>query len=470
MPQQRSHREFLEILSSKRSDVVITGKYVKALERTGFRFLECGHECHMRPSHVLIGRGCPVCGKLRKGASQRLSLDVFRERLHNVSPYLEILSGAVYSNNRTPVPVRCRACGHEYRINLHDLQHCRGCPNCHKAGTSFFEKFIYYAFVHIFGESGVLSRDRRAIGAELDIYIPEINAAIEPGAWFWHKDQIKNDIRKQSLCRAGGIRLITVYDHFTGKVPPTEDCVVSRYDLSRDLNAGRLVDVTKTVIGKLGLSGDFDADSWKEIRQKARAASGRITTDEFKTRLSGLNNSIEVTGYFNGTNNRTDLRCKVCGYRWKATPSSLYAGSGCPRCAGTLKLTDAEFKERLKQANPDIMALEKYVNSDTKIMMQCRICGYQWHARPYHLTARKMRTGCPQCAGRARWTHEHFVKKVEERHSGIEIIGKLKSLSTPVLVRCGRCGKSWNAYPKNLLKGSGCKSCNSKAAADRRTH
>ena len=67
---RKSHAEFVEELKSRRDDVIIVGPYVKALEKTRFRFLKCGHEWDVTPAHILNGRGCPLCAHSRRGASQ----------------------------------------------------------------------------------------------------------------------------------------------------------------------------------------------------------------------------------------------------------------------------------------------------------------------------------------------------------------------------------------------------------------
>ena len=84
----KSHAEFVKDLKSQRDDVIITGRYAKALEKTKFRFSKCGHECDITPAHVLSGRGCPECGRSQKGASQRLTMEIFLERLHKIDPNL----------------------------------------------------------------------------------------------------------------------------------------------------------------------------------------------------------------------------------------------------------------------------------------------------------------------------------------------------------------------------------------------
>ena len=112
----KSQAEFVKDLKSLRDDVIITGRYVKALEKTKFRFLKCGHECDITPAHVLSGRGCPECGRSQKGASQRLTMEIFLERLHKIDPNLVASEGATYINNHTLMPLQSLICSYSGRI------------------------------------------------------------------------------------------------------------------------------------------------------------------------------------------------------------------------------------------------------------------------------------------------------------------------------------------------------------------
>ena len=112
----KSHSEFVKDLKSQRDDVIITGRYAKALEKTKFRFLKCGHECDITHAHVLSGRGCPECGRSQKGASQRLTMEIFLERLHKIDPNLVASEGATYINNHTLMPLQSLICSYSGRI------------------------------------------------------------------------------------------------------------------------------------------------------------------------------------------------------------------------------------------------------------------------------------------------------------------------------------------------------------------
>ena len=236
---QKTHAEFVEELQSQRDDVVLIGRYVKALEKAKFRCLKCGHEWNVTPAHILSGRGCPACALSRRGASQRLTMELFLERLHEIDPNLVVRKDVEYRNNRTRMPLRCKACGYEYEITPHDVLHSRGCPNCHRACTSFLEQFIYHSFVRVLGESKVLSRDKTAIGAELDIYIPELKAAIEPGSWYWHKNLVARDRKKHRICNEKGIKLVTIYDHYDNETLPFDNCFVTDCDLAHVSNRNK---------------------------------------------------------------------------------------------------------------------------------------------------------------------------------------------------------------------------------------
>ena len=150
-------------------------------------------------------------------------------------------------------------------------------------------------------------------------------------------------------------------------------------------------------------------------------------------------------------------------------PSSLRLGSGCPKCAGTLKMTHNDFVERLNSLQPNIIPLAEYINIDTSIRIKCKVCGYIWSTQPYHLVAKYNRTGCPKCANKARRTHDDFVEEIATLLPTIKVIGTYVCRNKPILVQCSECGKTWQAYPGNLLRGSSCKSCKFKNTVRQRS-
>ena len=58
------------------------------------------------------------------------------------------------------------------------------------------------------------------------------------------------------------------------------------------------------------------------------------------------------------------------------------------------KKTHEQFIEELEKINLNIEVLETYINSTTKILVKCTICGHEWNAMPSNLLNNG---GCPKC-------------------------------------------------------------------------
>jgi len=130
----------------------------------------------------------------------------FINKANEINPQIEILGE--YKKTNAPVLCRCKLCGNEWNCSPNNIFSGRGCPKCCHSTTSFIEQAILHALLLAAPGETVLSKDRKTIGKELDILIPEKKIAIEPGSWRWHKSIIDKDQNKRKLCAEKGIRLI----------------------------------------------------------------------------------------------------------------------------------------------------------------------------------------------------------------------------------------------------------------------
>ena len=209
---KKTHYEFVLEIDRVNPSVEVVGQYVNAHSKIECKCRICGHIWFPIAQNLRHKQKCPVCANRNRNFKRILTQENFVKRVHLHHPHITIF--LKYINAHTRVLVRCEHCKNEWNPLAWDLIRGTGCPNCAHTSTSFLEQFILLSFRKAIGDGNVLSRDKKAIGKELDIYIPTLKLAIEPGSWFWHKSKIENDKAKRNLCVNKGIRLITIYDNY----------------------------------------------------------------------------------------------------------------------------------------------------------------------------------------------------------------------------------------------------------------
>ena len=256
MSKKKTHKQFVEELKGVNAGIEVLGEYETAHKKIQVKCLECGNVWDVKPCSLLVGRGCPSCGKKKIGKALKKSNDSFIHELEKVNP--NVLALEKYRGNREKILFKCKVCGNEWKttsssllsghgcpkcgyerqkkkqritnedfafhlkevnssvvaldeyINNHKKIRFRcnkcgiiwttapysvlaghGCPQCARSSTSFLEKVILYCFKELLGDNEVLSRDRSLIGMELDVVVPSLRVAFEPGSWKWHSTKKK---------------------------------------------------------------------------------------------------------------------------------------------------------------------------------------------------------------------------------------------------------------------------------------
>lgn len=253
------HDEYVAELNERFPTLEVVGRYRGDGKRIRVRCRTCGYERDVIANSLLRqqegGANCPNCtGK------KRLTQSEFESRLAEVSPSIRVLGK--YRGANTGIEVECGLCGHRWSPTPASPLHAKsGCPNCYHGSTSVMEQFIYWSLVHALGEDAVLSRDR-SLGMEVDVYVPDLDLAIEPGSWYWHERKLDEDEAKRAACS----------------------------------------------------DADFEDEDWKAIEGRARRSSRRMTIREFTDKLSSISPSVEVLSDYVGTGTRVHCRCRDCGH------------------------------------------------------------------------------------------------------------------------------------------------------------
>ena len=386
----RSHDDFVEIVKVKNPSVEIVGTYTKAQERIAVRCKACGYEWTPKAYSLIQGRSCRYCSAKRSaknnnGKTGLKTQQQFLSEMSEVHPSIKVVGE--YLNGHTDIQCACTVCGHNWKAKPYSLLQGHGCPRCAKSGTSFMEQFIKCSFEMALGEDRVLSRDKTAIGMELDIYIPSLKIAFEPGNWFLHKKSLNRDKTKRERCKEKGIRLITIYDKFplTEQMPFENDCLVFNDDLNKT-DHSVIRDLVKRLFEIADIQYRLNDPQWSTIERQSYDNAKAKTHEDFVESMSALHPTIEVLGKYVNANKRLLVKCTVCGFEWDGVPANMLAGDGCRKCGTKLAhqkfvKEQEEFEEQVWKANPDIEVIGTYTGRHNPIQAKCRICGHIWNPR-----------------------------------------------------------------------------------------
>ena len=156
--------------------------------------------------------------------------------------------------------------------------------------------------------------------------------------------------------------------------------------------------------------------------------------------------------------------CRVCGDWRSVTIECLVAGYGCLACKGikhwTLQRLLTEGAQRWPTTDFSRLREEDVPNSDTKIIVGCRVCGY-WRYTKIHLLV----TGhfCTNCNGTRRWTLQRLVTEGAQRWPTMNF-SQLREedvvdSGTHIRVGCYVCGHWMYKTIDGLVMGHGCPVC-----------
>lgn len=391
---KKSRESFIEELNNNRDDIVVIGDYKNTHTLIEVECKVCGHRWSAVPHDLKIGIGqCEMCLRNRVeagvGSLAELGLkrthEEFVEELSRKNPNVEILGE--YTRALDKVKTRCKVCNHTWKAIPQELLNKHGCPSCSRTQTSYVEKYIYYSFVNALGEEQVVSRSRDLIGKEIDILIPKMNLAFEPGSWFWHKDKVAGDLEKRKECNKKGVRLITIYDSYSEDTPINdEDVICIKQNLGYSGEEGRLKDLVFMLFDLAEL--DINTIDFQRISEQAYKASRRRNTEGFIEEISNINSDIIILGNYKGTGEKIECKCRICGYEWNPVASSLLRGAGCRKCWNKKMAINQQKKVRCIETGIIYDSIKAAANSvglkrSTSIRVSCQKkgatgAGYHW--------------------------------------------------------------------------------------------
>ena len=128
------------------------------------------------------------------------------------------------------------------------------------------------------------------------------------------------------------------------------------------------------------------------------------THEQYVEEVKIKNPNVTVLGEYISSNTKILHKCNMCGKEWNSLPTNILSGHGCPSCSkirNNLKKTHEEYVKEVQIKNPKVIVIENYIDSETKILHKCSICGNEWKAIPNSILHGR---GCPNC----------YLKKIKD--------------------------------------------------------
>lgn len=231
---KKTHEQFIAELAQKSPNIILKTQYQNAHTNVNCECKICGHIWSARPSNLLTGFGCPMCGNKSCSDKQRKSHDEFVTELHAINPQIEVIGE--YNGNTNNVKLRCMNCGNIWEAmpcNLLHGKYATGCPHCKMSHGELAianildrHEFVYTRWKSFDGLSGVKGRP-----LSYDFFIPSLNLLIEYQGEFHdhtariqtddgYQTQSEHDKRKREYAERNHIRLLEIwyYDNLEEKL------------------------------------------------------------------------------------------------------------------------------------------------------------------------------------------------------------------------------------------------------------
>lgn len=178
--------------------------------------------------------------------------------------------------------------------------------------------------------------------------------------------------------------------------------------------------------------------------------SVKVDKDTLNRDLEKQGRTVRLVGEYTKSSIKTKFSCLICNNVWETAPTNFCnKGRGCPKCAGTEKLSKDIVNSRI--AHKNIILIDEYINSITKHDFKCLICYTTWKTTPNHVLHK---SGCPECSNNA-WNTPGFLyiftssmgtkigisKNVERRVIEVRTASKFKDIKLYAYYKCGTGSK-----------------------------
>lgn len=407
----------------------ITPEYMKpkSSNRCIWRCSTCSHEWESKVSNRTASlRGCPKCSAKTKLFTRRNNSDPKNKLVNN---YPEIARQAISVlddptmnpddlsiGSNTVVLWECH-CGIHFKkaVSQAVQRDILSCSSCTRQGKSRLE-FEVASLLEVALNTSVIKHHQYKGFSEVDMFLPEYDAAIQIDPYWSHKNRNESDknitlklldrYSRVIRIREEGLRMFTTDCYYVSPNPTAASYAKRVFDAFAKKWA-----LDNNTVEQALFSGNTEWESSLKSGPSNAVASTKYAP-EFVKNISRPGRTAAFIPV--GSEDICLWQCQVCYTQWSQQAIHRNAGAGCPKCrkigfledrntpspekslVGVYPSLAAEF---VKNMTDPLMTSERIFSTNSKyiILWECNQCSHRWEST---LKNRVFTTnyGCLVCA------------------------------------------------------------------------
>lgn len=377
--------EYVSEEFSKRDYTLLEVEYNNAQEKMAFI-------CNKHPETIQYitynqlqqGIGCKICHKYKRYNYEEVK-DIFD------SLEYDLMETAYQGYNKKMRYVCRKHPSVTQEITLSSILRGGRCKYCTGKGTSYPEQFLYYILSQHFDD---IKNRHHINNLEYDIYIPEINCAIEYDGYYYHQSKDNHDLKLKN-CESENIFFIRIVElKNINTISLNNNQIYIGSNLSRSVKSlEKLYNTILQLINKhyalniLPINIPFDVNILilKRLKGLEKEQSISVQFPELAKEWNYEKNKNLLPEYFTkGSTDSVWWICSKCGNEWKAKIDNRVKSRGCPKCnsvkRSVVKLNDR--KEYIEEFESLSAAARSENTQPHNIWAACNFhhksCNYYW--------------------------------------------------------------------------------------------
>lgn len=312
----------------------------------------------------------------------------FEREIYALNPNIKLLSK--YTKSKEKIKCKCLICEHEWNVRASHLKEGTGCPVCEKTKRRKSNEEFLEELAEV--NSNIIPLDKYN-GANTPI---RFKCKIDGYIWKTTPASVLYATRCP-MCSIENMKKITSKSH--------EQFLDDVYNLNKNIEILTHYTNNKT---KVLCRCKIDGHEWYAIPSSILSGSGcpvcgeksrrnkkRKTNLVFTKEALIKNPEVEILEEYVDSKTKILCSCKL-GHTWKAFPSNILKGHGCPICAGRFRYTHEDFMEKFNYLDDssEYEVLSEYMGSQEKLIFKHKVCNNEFKMTPNNFLRGQR---CPYC-------------------------------------------------------------------------